>query len=76
MATHSSILAWRIPWVEESDGLQGYSLWDRKDLYMTEQLTYTLIVLMYLFHSLGTGDQSYFPCFKFLGQPNIAAIMY
>ena len=22
MATHSSILAWRIPWTEESDGLQ------------------------------------------------------
>ena len=22
MATHSSILAWRIPWIEESDGLQ------------------------------------------------------
>ena len=21
MATHSSILAWRIPWIEESDGL-------------------------------------------------------
>ena len=23
MATHSSILAWRIPWAEESDGLQS-----------------------------------------------------
>ena len=22
-ATHSSILAWRIPWTEEPDGLQG-----------------------------------------------------
>ena len=22
MATHSSILAWRIPWIEEPDGLQ------------------------------------------------------
>ena len=27
MATHSSILAWRIPWTEEPGGL--YSLWDR-----------------------------------------------
>ena len=26
MATHSSILAWRIPWTEESD---GYSPWGR-----------------------------------------------
>ena len=23
MATHSSILAWRIPWAEESDGLES-----------------------------------------------------
>ena len=23
MATHSSILAWRIPWIEKSDGLQS-----------------------------------------------------
>ena len=23
MATHSSILAWRIPWIEESSGLQS-----------------------------------------------------
>ena len=26
MATHSSILAWRIPWVEESGGLQSMGL--------------------------------------------------
>ena len=26
MATHSSILAWRIPWTEESDGLQSIGL--------------------------------------------------
>ena len=25
MATHSSLLAWKIPWTEEPDGL--YSLW-------------------------------------------------
>ena len=24
MATHSSILAWRIPWPEETGGLHGY----------------------------------------------------
>ena len=27
--THSSILAWRIPWIEEHGGLQ---LWGRKEL--------------------------------------------
>ena len=26
MATHSSILAWRIPWIEEPDGLQSLEL--------------------------------------------------
>ena len=28
MATHSSILAWRIPWTEEPDGLQSIG-WQR-----------------------------------------------
>ena len=28
MATHSSILAWKIPWTEEPDGLQ--SMWSQK----------------------------------------------
>ena len=39
MATHSSILAWRIPWTEEPGGLQstgGY-----KELVMTKRLTLT-----------------------------------
>ena len=38
MATHSSILAWRIPWTEEPGGLQFMWL---KELDMTEQLTHT-----------------------------------
>ena len=33
MATHSSILAWRIPWTEESGGLQSMDL---KESDMTE----------------------------------------
>ena len=28
MATHSSVLAWEIPWTEELDGLQ--SMWSQK----------------------------------------------
>ena len=35
MATHSSILAWRIPWMEELGGLQSTG---RKQSDMTEQL--------------------------------------
>ena len=34
MATHSSILAWRIPWTEEPDGLQSMGV---AELDTTEQ---------------------------------------
>ena len=40
-ATHSSILAWRIPWTEEPGNLQSMSC---KELNMTEQLTLSCIV--------------------------------
>ena len=36
MATHSSILVWRIPWTEETDGLQSMGL---KESNKTKQLT-------------------------------------
>ena len=32
MATHSSILAWRIPWMEEPDGLQSVGSQSQKRL--------------------------------------------
>ena len=35
MATHSSVLAWRIPWTEKLGGLQST---DRKELDTTERL--------------------------------------
>ena len=38
MATHSSILAWRIPWTEESGGL---SPWGYKKSDMTEVTLHT-----------------------------------
>ena len=37
MATHSSILAGKIPWTEEPGGL--YSPWGHNELDMTERLT-------------------------------------
>ena len=40
MATHSSILAWRIPWTEKPGGL---SPWGCKEADMTEQLTHTVL---------------------------------
>ena len=36
MATHSNILAWRIPWTEEPGGC---SPWGRKESDTTERLT-------------------------------------
>ena len=35
MATHSSILVWRIPWMEEPG---GYSPWGRTELDTTEAI--------------------------------------
>ena len=40
MATHSSILAWRIPWTEEPGGLQSMG---RKESDTTERLTCSLL---------------------------------
>ena len=39
MATHSSILTWKIPWTEESGRLQSMG---SQELDMTEQLTLSL----------------------------------
>ena len=38
MATHSSILAWEIPWTEEPGG--AYNPWGRKESDTTEQLNF------------------------------------
>ena len=52
MATHSTILAWRIPWTEEHVRL--HSPWGHKELNMTERLTllnleeYTLYDSIYM----------------------------
>ena len=37
MATHSSILAWRIPWTEEPGGLQSIGLQRVRHDLVTEQ---------------------------------------
>ena len=45
MATHSSILAWKIPWTEEP---VGYSPWGRKELDTTEQLHFHILRKIYI----------------------------
>ena len=46
MTTHSSILAWRIPWREEPGGL--HSPWGHKELDMSERLTHINISFSHL----------------------------
>ena len=43
MATHSSVLAWRIPWTEEPGGLQAVH--GIAELDMTEVTEHALIVI-------------------------------
>ena len=43
MATHSSILAWRIPWAEEQ---VGYSPRGRKESDTTERLHFTFTLCL------------------------------
>jgi len=51
MATHSSILAWRIPWTVDPGGL--YSPQGHKELDTTEQLTlaYTVCEIPFIWNS-------------------------
>ena len=44
MATHSCILAWKIPWTEELGGLQSTG---RKESDTTERLHFTSLHFMY-----------------------------
>ena len=44
MATHSSIIAWRIPWIEESDQLQCTG--DAKSRTRLKYLTLSLMVFL------------------------------
>ena len=45
MTTHSSILAWRIPWTEGPVGLQSVGLC--KELDMTEQLSLSVLICIF-----------------------------
>ena len=47
MATHSSTLAWKIPWMEEPDGLQSVHGVAKSQIRLSD-LTFT-----YHFHALG-----------------------
>ena len=44
MATHSSILAWRIPWTEMPGGLQSMQL-QKTQTQLSDQNTYNILTL-------------------------------
>ena len=46
MATHSNILAWRIPWTEEPGGLQ--SMWLQRVTHDRSNLAHTINVVICL----------------------------
>ena len=48
MATHSSILDWRIPWTEEPGGLQSM---ESQKLDTNEQLTLSKLLKFFIFFS-------------------------
>ena len=43
-ATHSSVLAWEIPWTEERG---GYGSWGPSELDTTDQITHSFIHILY-----------------------------
>ena len=57
MATHSSILAWRIPWTEKTGGLQSLG---RKESDMTVLLTPCYAMLSLTKSSLYHGNNTSF----------------
>ena len=66
MATHSSILAWRIPWTEEPGGLWSVG---RKEADMTEQLSTAQ-------HMTSFPDFDPVPDFGYLHHPHQALLYF
>ena len=56
MATHSSILAWKIPWIEESGGLQSMGLQRTGHNLVTKQQQQQSSLCFPKEHSVSTGS--------------------
>ena len=60
MATHSSILAWRIPWTEEPFGLQPMGLQKSQtqlsDLTTTTKIAITEITFLVLYGAVSSSE--------------------
>ena len=65
MATHFSILAWRMPWTEEPNGLQSMGLQSQTRLSNFHLLTHTDNLASYLQLQVpGLFKKSFGGCFK------------
>ena len=49
MATHSSILAWKIPWVEEPSGLQSAKSWTQLHFHFFSYFFYRCLIVQWVF---------------------------
>ena len=58
MATHSRILSWRIPWTEESGGLQSVGSQRIRHNRVTNTLTFIYIYESFLGLCVGVGVTS------------------
>ena len=79
MATHSIFLAWKIPWTEESGGLQSMGLhsWTWLSTHSTVTITYSSSSAFYVFFfqfvfyiALSKMKKYYFAHFVYLIQLN------
>jgi len=61
MATHSSILAWRIPWMEELGGLQSTG---RKESDTTERLHFYFAYLSFLMQCVSKTVSFFYDCLQ------------
>ena len=70
MATHSSILALKIPWTEEPNGL--YSLWGHSQTRLSTHthahahthmyITYMIYIIIYIIHNTTYSRYIYYVC--------------
>ena len=58
MATHSSTLAWKIPWMEEPGRLQSMGLWRVRHDWATSLSLFTFM------HGEGNGNPLQYPCLE------------
>ena len=82
MTTHSSILAWKIPWIEEPGGLQSIGSQKVKHDWVTECVPACVCTHVYcrtqvsLSHLSVLFLVSFFPCFCLRGHSSSSFILF